>query len=70
MNPYADLVSVPESCEIAVRAKGDKKYLFVLNYDKNAAEVTFNKEGLDLYTQQAVSGTVKLDGYGTMVVEF
>lgn len=69
-DPYADLVTVPACCEIAVRAKGEHKYLFVLNYDKNPAEIQLHKEGLDLYTQEKRSGAVKLDGYGTLVIEF
>lgn len=69
-NPYADLVTVPQSCEIAVRAKGERRYLFVLNYDKNPVEIQLHKEGLDLYTQEKKSGAVKLSGYGTLVMEF
>lgn len=69
-SPYADLVTVPQSCEIAVRAKGERKYLFVLNYDKNPVEIQLHKEGLDLYTQEKKSGAVNLDGYGTLVMEF
>lgn len=69
MSPYADFVETADCCEVAVRSKGDKKYLFILNYDKNAAEILLKKECLDLYTQEKISGTIKLEKYGTLVVE-
>lgn len=69
MSPCADVVETPESCEIAVRSKGERKYLFVLNYDKAPAEILLKKECLDLYTQEKISGKITLQGYGTLVAE-
>lgn len=70
ISPYSELVEVPECCEIAVRTKGDARFLFILNYDKAQAEILLRQEGLDLYTQNKVSGRKTLDGYGTMVIRF
>ncbi len=39
ISPYRDVVHVPESCEVAVRRKGEDRYLFLLNYDKNPAKI-------------------------------
>lgn len=69
-SPYQDFVEVPEECEIAVRKKGEQRYLFVLNYSKEPVQITLHKAGLDLYTKEAVVGKRKLEGYGTMVVKF
>ncbi len=69
LSPYKDIVELPEGCELAVRSGENGTYLFVLNYDKNPAEFTLHKEGTDLYSQNKVSGTVKLDGYGTAVIQ-
>ena len=68
-SPYHEFVEVPEECEIAVRKKGDQRYLFVLNYGKEPVQITFHKEGLDLYTKETVAGKRNLEGYGTMVVK-
>ncbi|MDO4298836.1 MAG: beta-galactosidase [Lachnospiraceae bacterium] len=67
--PYKDIVEVPESCEIAVRSKEGQRFLFVLNYDKNPAEIMLHTEGVNLYTQEKVSGVQKLEAYGTLVVK-
>ncbi len=69
ISPYQDVIHAPEGCEIAVRAKGDDRYLFVLNYDKNPVEVELLQKGTDLYTGQEVSGKVELKGYQTLVVK-
>ncbi|MDY3919798.1 MAG: beta-galactosidase [Candidatus Limivivens sp.] len=68
-SPYADLVEVPQSCEIAVRRKGEDRYLFILNYEKHPAEIFLKKEGRNLYTQEMVSGALLLEGYGTLAIK-
>ena len=64
-----DVIHVPESCEIAVRAKGEDRYLFVLNYDKKPAQIELCRKATDLYTGQEVSGQIQLEGYETLVVK-
>lgn len=68
-SPYKDLVEAPKECEIAIRCKDGQKYLFVLNYSKEPVQVTFHKEGIDLYTGEEVIGSKTLEGYGTLVVK-
>ena len=68
-SPYKDLVEAPKECEIAVRCKKGQKYLFLLNYGKEPVQITFHREGTDLYTGEKTVGSKKLDGYGTMVVK-
>ncbi len=70
IDPFRDYAELPEGCELAVRRKGDSRYLFILNYDKNPVEIVLRKEGTDLYTGKTVSGRQTLAGYGTMVVRF
>ena len=67
--PYRDVISLPESCELAVRSKGENRYLFVLNYEKTPAQITLHKEALDLYTRKPVTGNITLEGYGTLVLK-
>ena len=69
ISPYRDVVHVPESCEVAVRRKGEDRYLFLLNYDKNPAKIELCRKGIDLYTGEEISGQRELEGYGTLVVK-
>lgn len=67
--PYADVVTVPECCEIAVRSGEKGCCMFLLNYKNEPIDITLHKKGKDLYTGQEIIGSQKLEGYGTMVIE-
>ncbi len=58
--PYQNLVELSEECELAVRAKGEEKYLFVLNYSREEQTIQVKKPMKNLYTGEEVSGGVKL----------
>ena len=64
---FGSFIEAPEDCEIAVREKGGKKFIFVLNYTKQAKIVTLKKQMIDLYAAKTVSGEVELPPYGTAV---
>lgn len=65
-NPYGNFITVPEKCEIAVRVKEGAKYVFVLNYSDTPAEITVLEKMRDMYTGKEVSGSLTLEGYGTV----
>ena len=67
MEPLADIVSVPEECEIALRRKDGQDYLFVLNFDKVSKEIILYKNMVDMDTGEIVRGSVSLKPYGTKV---
>lgn len=67
LEPYAELIQVPEECEIAVRRKGDREYLFVLNFSKNRQEICLQREMTDMDFDENVSGAVALAPYETKV---
>lgn len=69
IEPYGNLVEVPETCEIAMRTKNEKKYLFILNYEKKPASVKFLKPMKDLWTDNTLIGEVELEPYGVLVAE-
>lgn len=66
-NPYADILEVPEKCELAVRKKEDTEYIFVLNYGEEPAKVMVHKPMKNLLTGEIVQGEVVLPGYGVAV---
>lgn len=69
-NPYGDLVKLPESCEIAVRQKGNDKFIFILNYSSQTAQIQLLRDMMDMYTGEKMMGELSLDGYGTVVLRY
>ncbi len=61
--PYADTVSLPECCEVAVRGE----YMFVLNYAHNDVNITLKREVCDVFADANVSGEVTLPACGVKV---
>ena len=65
--PYREVLEVPESCELAVRKKGDTEYLFVLNYRKEPAVLQLKADLRDVWTGERVSGRIELEKYGVRI---
>lgn len=65
--PYKDIISLPQVCELAVREKNGREYIFVLNYSKEAVDIKLEKPMTDLITGSMESEAVKVDGYGVKV---
>lgn len=68
-SPFKDIIEAPQTCEIAVREKENRKFLFILNYMKEPADIILKREGLNLYTGEKIAGSISLPSYGTLVVE-
>ncbi len=69
-SPWSSVVQLPEDCELAVRAKGSRRYLFVLNYTKENRVIRLERVMTDLDTAHEVQGEVTLPPYGTKVYEW
>ena len=67
--PYADVIDLPEACELAVRSGEKGDYMFVLNYLKESAAVTLKKPCTDTGTGETVQGPLTLPGYGVLVLK-
>ena len=67
LSPWDGLLSLPEGCELAVREKDGKQFVFVLNYQKEAQTITLNQEMTDLDDGSRVQGEVTLAAYETKV---
>lgn len=61
--PYADVIDVPECCEVAVR--GD--YMFVLNYAHSEKVLNLKRELTDIFTGSIGFGEVTIPAYGVAV---
>ena len=67
LNPCKNIIEVPESCEIAMKEKDGKTYLFVLNYSSQEQEISIKKEMFDMDRHERVEGKVVLGKYETKV---
>ena len=67
--PYGNVLTLPQCCELAVRAKGDKEYLFVLNYSDEQQEIVLQSALDNVLTGQKEQGMMKLEPYGIAVYE-
>jgi beta-galactosidase len=67
LNPFADIISVPSDCELAMRIKGDNRYLFVLNFAHTLSTITLNQEMEDMDDGEKINGTLVLKPYETKV---
>lgn len=65
--PYANILEVPAGCELAVREKDGTQYLFVLNYEKNPAEITLKEELREMLSGENCCGTQIIEPYGVRV---
>ena len=67
--PYADVIDVPETCELAVRSGDKGDYLFVLNYMKKPAKITLKKPCTDVLTGKTIEGEQTIPAYGVLIVK-
>jgi len=67
--PFAGLIEAPEGLEVVLREKDRKKYLFVLNFQAQAASYLLKTDMKLLYTGETARGKQSLPAYGTAVYE-
>lgn len=67
LEPWKEFLDVPEGCEVGIREKEDKTWLFVLNYMGKEQEIVLKAPGIDVDTQEKKQGRVVLSAYETKV---
>ena len=67
LSPFQDIVDLPESCELAVREKDGKRYLFLLNYAWEKQQVLLKQPVKDLDDGLTVQGQTELPAFGTKI---
>ena len=68
-SPFADLVDAPEGVELVSRARGERRFLFALNWQGCEATVVLKRGVTNLDTGAPEAGTVVLPVYGTAVYD-
>lgn len=69
ISPYENIIALPEECELSVRTKGEKAFLFVLNYSKTPANIVLKQPMLDLKEGAEAKGERSLAAYEVRVFE-
>lgn len=65
--PWADVIRLPQDCEIAVREKAGVKHLIVLHYGWTETEIELCQTVTDVDDGQSVRGCVQLKPFETKV---
>ena len=68
-SPHADVLQMPQGCELAVRRSRKAIFYFVLNYHPTATKITVKEPLTDLLTGKKVRGTVTLAPYGVLLLK-
>ena len=66
-SPYEEYVELPEECELVIREKEGRTYLFVLNYTRQPQKIFLKRSVVDMDTGADSCGEVCLPAYGTKV---
>lgn len=68
-SPLRKLLSCPREVELAIRRKGDRRWIFLLNYSGEAQAIELKKPLTELLHGRQLSGRQELPPYGVMVLE-
>jgi beta-galactosidase len=68
-SPVAGWCELPECVEVAIRGDAEEELVFLMNYSKESAELTFAVETEELVTGARLQGTVELEPYGVWIVK-
>ncbi len=69
LEPFAAYIDAPEELELVMRRKGEKKYLFVLNFQYEPVSYILKHPAKLLYTEEEEEGRRTLPAFGTAVYE-
>lgn len=69
LKPYENIIELPKNCEITVKKKEGKTYIFVLNYVEESQEIFIKKAVKDMDTKEQIQGKICLEAYETKVYE-
>lgn len=68
-SPVDEVVQVPSSCEISIRQKDGRAWLFILNYENSSAQIQMKKKLWDVLEQKYIEENMILEPFGVKVLE-
>lgn len=69
LEPFAAYITAPEGVQVVLRRKGERKFLFVLNFQTTEQTIVLHTPAVLLYTGEEVGGEIVLPPFGTAVYE-
>ncbi|WP_416147402.1 beta-galactosidase [Salipaludibacillus sp. HK11] len=63
------LMTTPSGVEATARSKDDKTFVFVMNHNDQEEIVDINEVSTNALTNEKVSGSVKIEAHGVMILE-
>jgi beta-galactosidase len=70
LSPYKQIISLPETVELAVRTDGLYDYAFLLNYKNSYCEIEIHTDSYDLLHKNSCKGKITLAPFETAVYRF
>ena len=67
IDPWGGVIELPGPCEIAVRQRGDTRWIFVLNYGWQPVEIRLRTAVTDVDTGAPAEGAVRMQAFETKV---
>lgn len=67
-DPWADVLTLPADCELAVREKEGKRWFFLLNYSPKACTAQLHTQLTDTVTGEKLNGEILLKPYEVKVL--
>jgi beta-galactosidase len=68
-SPLEGVVTLPEQVELGIRDKEGESYAFLLNYGERPADLVLHQEFGELLQDRVMSGTVRLEPYGVLILK-
>ena len=60
---------IPEGVEVVMRERDGRRFLFVLNFQKEPQQITLHSDAVLLYTGETKRGTIVMSPFETAVYE-
>ena len=69
LEPFRKWIDAPEGVEVVMRERDGRRFLFVLNFQKEPQQITLHSDSVLLYTGETRRGTIVMSPFETAVYE-
>ena len=69
LEPFREWIDAPEGVEVVMRERDGRRFLFVLNFQKEPQQITLKSDAVLLYTGETKRGTIVMSPFETAVYE-
>ena len=69
LEPFREWIEAPEGMEVVMRERDGRRFLFVLNFQKEPQQINLHSDAVLLYTGETRRGTIVMSPFETAVYE-